>query len=194
MKILLAVLVVAISISAQAQGFIHLTTGQSYTYSFSSLPRLGLGPDAYRAFAVWTFTNGFSYPTVTEVSIERFETSEMDAPIASRSLPLFNNSNEKSHGLIGVFGGWQDLQGAMRVSVVSGAVDLSRVEVQVYGGDFALYGQVVNVPEPSSMLLFGLGVTAFCLFRSGLPGLIMRCSERRRAVAVAIGASRGRRR
>lgn len=169
MKILLTVLFVAISISAHAQGFIHLTAGQSYTYSFSSLPSLGVGPDAYRAFAYWSFTNASSYPAGTTVSFEMFETSEMEAPIASSPLLYYQNTDERRGEIAGVFGAWQDLQGAMRVSVVSGAVDLSRIEVQVMDGAFGLHGQVVSVPEPSSMLLLGLGVMALCLFRMRPP-------------------------
>ncbi len=191
MKILLTVLFVVISISAHAQGFIHLAAGQSYTHSFTSLPYVGVAHDAARAFAYWTFTNGTSYPVGTQVLLEMFETSEMEPPIDSHLKPIFSYEVEQVHGLIGVFRGWADLQGAMRVTVVSGAVDLSRVRMTVFQSEFSLYEQVVSVPEPSSLLLLVLGVTAFCLFRKRTAGLTMRCSEPGHRVAVASERPRG---
>ena len=166
MKILLSLLIVASSISAQAQGSIHLTAGQSYTYSFSTVPYLGIGTDANYGFATWYFANGSSYAPGTQALLEMFETSVTDAPVRSRLTSFFFDSSLGGNG-VGGSGLWQDVQGVMRLTVVSGAVDLSGMKVEVLGGPFDPFGhhvQLVSVPEPSSLLLFGLGMLALYSF------------------------------
>ena len=96
---------------------------------------------------------------------------------------------------MGGSGLWQDVQGVMRLTVVSGAVDLSGMKVEVLGGPFDPFGhhvQLVSVPEPSSLLLFGLGMLALYSFSKWRgQGLTMRCSEPGPRALVAIHASRG---
>ena len=166
MKILLALLMVTSALSAKAQGTIHLTAGQSYTYSFSTVPYLGIGVDANYGFATWYFANGNSYAPGTQALLEMFETSVTDAPVRSRLTSFFFDANHGGNG-VGGQGLWQDVQGVMRLSVISGAVDLSGMKVEVLGGPFDPFGhhvQVLSVPEPSSTLLFGLGMLALYSF------------------------------
>jgi hypothetical protein len=173
MKILLTALVVLTSLGAHAQGYLHLTEGQSYTYSFSSIPYLGPGAlngpygSAYFYFAQSNINN-----TQNVVLLQMFETSSAQTLLAERTIstwlaaaPTFPGANSSS---LSRANAWQDVEGAVRVSVLSGEAYLGGVGMLIEDGPAVLgiYRLTVAVPEPSSCLLVVLGaVVAWCFFR-----------------------------
>lgn len=163
MKTTIALLLLINALSAGAQEFLSLSAGQSYTHKFSTVSfrqfgvlseQFGLGTFHFRAFN--------SDPQNT-VMLEIFETSTAEAPLRSLTLSGFSDSV-----LVSQFDAWQDLQGAMRVTVLNGIVDISAFEVGVIGGPagpFNYYSQITRVPEPSTLALVSLGSLALLLFK-----------------------------
>jgi hypothetical protein len=147
-----------------AQSFLHLTAGQSYSYEFSTVPFTQSGA------LVLPSGGGIFYladPTLnpgSQVRVEMFEGRLGEVPLASSMVSSWN-IYEGVH--VGAPNAWQDLEGSMRLTVLTGAVDLSGLEVRVFGGpgpllDFNAYGynQIIPVPEPSTWSLLGVGLAA----------------------------------
>lgn len=161
--IVLVSAIVSLSLSAQGQTLL-LTSGQSYTFHFSTLDKYdefltGIDPRGYNFATFYSDPNG-STPGLT-FTVELFENDVSEAPIATASDTGFVTAQ--------TFGGWHDLQGVARVTVDPGpgAVLLNSVLVTVYRpmmglpGFFEYYstGQV-PVPEPGVVTLGVLGALA----------------------------------
>src|SRR5262245_22638747 len=140
------------------QSFLHLTAGQSYSYEFSSVPFVQHGGLVAPGGGGFFYFSSENSDPANQVLVEIFESNFGDAPLRSQ---VFNNWFDSV--AVGASGAWQDLQGGMRLTVLSGAVDLSGLEVRVFGGpaepfDVYGYGQIIPVPEPSSILLMTIFV------------------------------------
>jgi hypothetical protein len=163
MKTIIALFTVVSSLSVAAQGFVHLSAGESYTHEFSTLPFVGSGVLS-EPFGLGTFHfHSFNSDTQNIVRFEIFETSTSEAPLRTLTLNQFGDSV-----LVSQINAWQDLQGSMRVTVLNGAVDMSAFEVGVIGGPtgpFNFYSQITPVPEPSALALVSLGALVMLLIK-----------------------------
>jgi len=170
-SILLSLLMLCPSV-LRAQSFLHLTAGQSYSYEFSTVPFTQSGA------LVLPSGGGFFYLAETtlysgnQVRVEMFEGRLGEVSLASNVFSYWSTIDGVH---VGAPDAWQDLEGSMRLTVLNGSVDLSGLEVRVFGGPGPLldfnaygYGQVVPVPEPSTWSLLGVGLMtagARALFR-----------------------------
>jgi hypothetical protein len=153
-----------------------LSAGDSYVYEFSTLsPAFELPFGAPMGTFGFTTTPG-TLQTGDLLQWEMFE----DSPSGD---PLFTGyySSNSGQDTYGVSGAWQDLQGSVRFTMLSGSVGLDSFTILVTvprGLDAPMVYQatVTPVPEPNSIALFlsGAGLLAGRHFR----GLIKRGYER----------------
>src|SRR5262245_3447879 len=146
-----------------------LSTGQSFTYEFSTLEFFGDGFTGYGPNGI-NFATFYSNPALTTpdavFTVDLFENNVSETPIATAS------GNDFVTALAA--GGWHDLQGVGRVTVTAGTVGLDSMIFQVYRptpdvpGEFESYssGTITLVPEPGTIALFGIGLLG--LLVSGL--------------------------
>jgi hypothetical protein len=153
--------------SAPLRGQLVLNGGQTFSYQFETLPfnRLIVGQPAanygyfYLAIHDSTFTAGDS------LRLEFFENSFLDSPIRTME---FTSSDTPP---IGIYVGqaWQDIQGAFRITQLTGSTTIDSINVQATRMNpdlsFNFYQQILNpAPEPSALIFFlvaaaaGLGV------------------------------------
>lgn len=159
------ILAVAGALPAVAQ--LSLSTGESFTYQFDTLPFKGEGYTGYPAggvnYATFT-TDPSSRDAGNEFTLEIFEnnTSEIPLAIATGTGTVTAQAN----------GGWHDLQGAARITVTSGTLTFNTLELAAFvpsqgvPGEFdGYYTDPITVPEPASMALWACalgGLVCFC--------------------------------
>jgi hypothetical protein len=150
-----------------------LNQGDIFTHQFSSLPyfgfrdlnpSLGEAPTARFTFSILpeTFQNG------EVVRFEMFENSVFDTPLCSGEL----SAVPPEFGTCTAVGAWQDLQGSIRLTMLSGSVTVDdigllaetvRPGVPVRPDFLPVDGWViyfVPVPEPGAWALLSLGLLA----------------------------------
>ena len=168
MKRILLLLVLSVATSMPSHGQLVLSPGEAYSYQFDTLPfnrRIVGQPGAnygyfYLAFAPSTFDAGDS------IRLEFFENSLAEAPL--RTMDFTSTSDPP----IGIYVGaaWQDIQGAFRITQLSGSETVDSINVQAVkmNPDFSFnyYQQIVTpVPEPSVLALFVIAATALAGWR-----------------------------
>lgn len=161
-KLLLILMFLATSqLSSPAQDFLHLTSGQSFSYTFSSL-------DFIQSGALLEQSGGVSFYRLAQpgpndiVLVELFENDLQEEPAASK---IFTDRFGDPTGF-GRAGLWQDLQGSVRLTVVEGSMDLTGLRFTAATGplDFNYYQSFVAVPEPGSVGLLICGCAlVWCL-------------------------------
>lgn len=156
--IVLVSAIVGFSISSQAQ--LLLSSGQSYSFEFSTLQLFaedltGFDPRGYNFATFYSNVPGSTPGAMFTVDL--FENNLGEAPIGTASGSGFVTAE--------AFGGWLDLQGIARVTVDSGAVLFDSVLVTVYRPTpglpslFEYYSSgLVPVPEPGTLSLGALGL------------------------------------
>ena len=152
-----AVLVTSLGcLTAAGQG-LQLAAGETYTYSFSSMEFLGPAADGSLGSAAFVvrFLGDLLDPT-DSIRLEMFEGSVASSPFASDTFlganpPLARVQQDRSQ----VIPHWADLQGAVRLTMLTGSANVERIGVFADIGRFS-YGNSVAVPEPSSLALFCL--------------------------------------
>jgi len=163
--------IIALPLSSLAQDSLHFSAGQSFSYTFSTL-------DFVQSGALVEQSGGVSFYRLAQPSpndavlLELFENNLQEAPVASQ---VFTDRFGDPTGF-GRGGLWQDLQGAVRLTVVSGSMDLTGLRFTVGTGplDFNYYQTFVAVPEPGTLglsLLIGGCVLTWHLARR-------RCNKR----------------
>ena len=145
-------MMLSLSLSAPAQGFLHLTNGQSFSYTFSSLDFIQSGALLLQGGGVAFYRLQLPGPS-DQVLVELFENSVTELPVASRLL-TGQVGDSFSQNLI-----WQDLQGAVRITALNAPIDLTGLQFSVATGplDFNFYRSFVAVPEPDTLGLFTMG-------------------------------------
>ena len=112
-----------------AAGQLLLGPGESWSYAFSSLSRTG-SVSAFVESPNGAFTltvDGATFQSGDQLLYEMFEDSESEAPICSgimTSVPPVTATCE-------IAGSWQDLQGALRLTMLSGSLTVTSLTVRV---------------------------------------------------------------
>ncbi len=134
-----------------------LTEGQSFELEFNSIALDTFGGE-YSSAEFWLSHDGLSDGDAVIFSV--FEDNTSQTPLNSFT---FTGNGILSPGLGGgafflssVNPPWQDLQGAFRIEVESGSIELSGVSVHTSVGN-SNYGEFYAVPEPATVILFGVG-------------------------------------
>lgn len=156
----LALLAVA-AIAPCAHSQLLLNTGDSYTYEFASLP----GPFDFQgpmgvAGLMYITLSAESLQAGNVLRLEMFEDSLALPPIVTSTI---TGADPNSGGIFvsGDANAWRDRQGAIRISVLSGAATVNQVQLfsSELGGRFGVqyYSQTfAPVPEPGTWSLLGL--------------------------------------
>lgn len=192
----LGILVAASCPPASAQ--LLLNPGEAYTYQFSSLPLyqastpLDSEPGGY-----WELqTAPISPTTPLRFRLEMFEDSVAQAPIGA---VIYESSPaQPAWDAFTCFPGspynWQDLQGAVQVTVLEGTLQLNSLSVTAWrpageGVDDLFYsGPITIVPEPSARTLL---ILASCMLGVWIISRKKRRMSQSHHAVVAIYASRG---
>ena len=160
-RILLAGLF-ALGWSVRGQGV--LSAGDSFAYQFSSMPFIWTVPSSFPGpFGYFQLdVSAAGWQPGTSLRYEMFETSTSETPIFSDTL----DQPPVSGGAAGVPNAWQDLQGAIRITALSGSAILDGITVSAFlpsqsvPGYLDIYQASVSIPEPSTatLLLAGIGL------------------------------------
>jgi hypothetical protein len=170
MKTAASILITLITSAFVACGQLVLQQGQSWSYQFNFLPMTGT-TNALLATLGGTFQftmNSGSFQPGSQLRYEMFENTSSDAPICSGTVSLVPPSSQACSSP----GAWQDLQGAIRFTMLSGSVEIDRISLQAITISPSLSSDNVNqldftpVPEPSIKVivvaLCGLAIILSC--------------------------------
>jgi len=145
---------------AMAAQSLHLSEGDVFSYEFQTLPfKVGplLGADN-QGIALVSLSASDTLAPLDVIRLELFENGLTESPFRTLTMsgtnaPFVLTEFGQSHA-----GAWQDLQGAVRLTMSSGSVDVSDLHLSViregfeYGISVSLPPTVaVSVPEPSSL-------------------------------------------
>jgi len=160
--ILAAITVLGVQLSSQAQ--LTLNAGDVWTYPFASLPFVG-NTNAFTTFpqGIFNFTvNGNTLQTGDVLSYEMFESTPAFTPICSGTMTGGSPTTLSCSSA----GAWQDREGAVRFTMVSGSLTVDSVTLQaIVSGpslsSFEVYSSTFTpVPEPANLGLVGCVISA----------------------------------
>jgi hypothetical protein len=148
----------------QGYGQLLLNPGDSWAYQFSDLPKTGTvsifnsTPSGVLDFTI----DGATFQSGDVLRFEMFENSASEAPICTGTL----SSAPPFEGMCETNMAWQDRQGAIRLTMLSGSVTVDNITVKaiipgasltvndVYSSTF------VPLPEPATLSLFAAALCA----------------------------------
>jgi len=165
-------LVFGVCLSSWGQGQVILLEGDSYTFEFATLELDGPETEPiysqYGRLDVW-FADFQSDETLR---IELFEDSPSEPPVYSGP---WNGGGPPPIGpptpnplFVLVPNAWEDLQGIVRFTMVTGSMTISRVDataVRSDAGGLMRYSSTVPIPEPCGAALVFSGVSVLLLTR-----------------------------
>jgi hypothetical protein len=159
---------------AYAQGTLTLNAGDTYTYQFSSLSLQGTWDVQDHPGVPIGRVDGFfvpgSFQPGSSLLVEMFEDTPSSSPIASQTLNSPVGFPAPPGPLFWSLDAWQDLQGSVRVSMLSGSVTMDFFQVTANRNDSGVMNSyrssALPVPEPNPISLMGVGVLLITLMRS----------------------------
>ena len=162
-----------VTIGASAQVNLTLNAGDTYTFQFSSLSFQGIWDVQQPPGVPIGEINGLflpdSFQPGSSLLVEMFEDSTSLSPIASQVLISQVGFSPPPGPLLWSLDAWQDLQGAVRLSMLSGSATIDLFQVTVNRDDSGMlnsYGSsALPVPEPNSILLIGVAALLGALMR-----------------------------
>ena len=168
MKRTISSCVALLAASLPSLGQLVLNAGDTYSYEFGTLPfnrRIVGEPAANYGYFYFTF-GAATFTTGDMIRLQFFENSLTESPIRTMD---FTPSDGPTFGIY-VGQGWQDIQGAFRITQLSGSETIDSINVQVVksNGDstFNFYQQIFTpVPEPSAITLFAIAGTTLLGWR-----------------------------
>jgi len=152
-------------ICACSQGSITLNPGDTFTYEFNTLPFVESVGVAHGnpGCGLTVFLQNVSG---VDFRFETFEDSLTETPFISNTFQ--NIGGGTSAFWYGAASHWQDLQGIVRFTGLSGTVVIDHFQIDAYvphdASSMDLFSTVV-VPEPSLSALSVLAVTTLCAWR-----------------------------
>ena len=157
------------ALSAPGHSQLVLNPGESWTYPFSDLPRTGsVSVFTSTPGGILDFTvDGSTFQSGDMLRYEMFENDTSAAPICSgilNSAPSGKITCESNFA-------WQDVQGAIRLTMLAGSLSVDGVTVKaiVPGVSLSSYdvysSTFVPTPEPGTLGLLGAGICAGFLRR-----------------------------
>jgi len=163
MRIMLGAALAVMATGLELQSQIVLTSGEALTHHFASLAPLTIGqngtPNGHANFNLST-TNLLPGSTLL---FEMFEgAAGASAPMLSRVLD--SNSIPRSDFQASVVGAWQDREGSIRLTMLSGSATIDRINFGAYlpgeGGGYQLWeGTLVPGRPALSVSLSGSAVS-----------------------------------
>ena len=157
-------LLAAFTLCMPARGQMLLNTGESYIFNFSTLPLhnttgyVFLGGTAAFSLDPTSLSPGY------EMQFDVFENNISETP-------LFSSIRSASDAFVGADlpGAWQDHQGVVRFTMLSGTATLDTIYVTAFtpmqnGGSDAYFETYVPVPEPSILALSIACLVSICLW------------------------------
>jgi len=146
-----------------------LNAGDSWTYQFNTLPFTGLVSSftTNTGGSLTIVVNGSSFPPGSSMTYSMYENSPSEAPIFSATMngaPPYTVSGSQN-------GAWQDIQGAIRLTMNSGSARIDTITLQaiVAGPSLSSYNvystSFTPVPEPATWTLVALGFGAAIVWR-----------------------------
>jgi hypothetical protein len=161
---LLAFALLTLAIPAQSQFL--LNEGDTYVFEFATLPFVQTedANDPFKSDPIGLFrviTPLIPPSPLVQYRLEMFENSLLEIPLAT---VLRDSSAGVSSDMILIAdGAWRDLQGAVRVTAVSGSFQLDAILVgsflpQPDGSVNDYFVSVTPVPEPSTLSFFGVAL------------------------------------
>jgi len=137
-----------------SQGF-TLRAGDTFTYQFNTLPLQGGHSDPPLSAAGKLDALFGSFAPGGTVLCEMFENSTAEAAIASQTLSSTAGYPAPPGASFWSVGAWQDLQGAIRFTMVSGSVTITSFRVMAIRDEatgLTEYSSTI-VPEPEALPL-----------------------------------------
>lgn len=162
MKEILTVALLAVCLPANCQ--LVLNAGDTFTYAFNTLPLETIVPTSPQDVPSGMFTLFYVIaPAGASVHYDVFENTAAEAPI-------FSGAADSLAPLVHceIPGAWQDLQGTIRVTMVSGSAIVDFVNFRVNSPRDAstqnIFNAIIPVPEPGTAHLLGCGAFVGCIW------------------------------
>jgi len=168
MKALLFTLLLLVSVVESSAQVLHLSAGQNFESEFQNLPFSGfLFPNQSNEGSVFlTLSMDDGLSAGESLRLQIFENSFSEPPVLTKLLngPVTDMTIGGSQP-----DAWQDLQGAFRLTMVSGSVEFTGISVNAVK-ETLVYSTVVPVPEPSALVLLALAAPLLLLIRMTVRG------------------------
>ncbi|HAB17084.1 MAG TPA: PEP-CTERM sorting domain-containing protein [Verrucomicrobiota bacterium] len=143
---------------------VFLQAGESYVYRFDGFENrvhYSMSGQPYAHFDLPIYPGSALAPNGA-LQIEFFNDDISESPFFTRTLTTLSLPSDTQ---IVINDAWNDVQGAIRFSMLSGSFELERmvlaIGVTAPAGGFDLYGgriQITSVPEPGTVALAGVAV------------------------------------
>jgi len=170
MKTMLLFVAFCAAFVSMASAQLQLNSGESFSYSFSNLPKTGSVPvfGSNPGGTMQVTVNNGSFQSGDQLKLEMFESVFTDPAICSaimNSAPPYTTSCTSDFA-------WQDQQGAIRLTMQSGSaiIDSITVKAIVSGPSLSSYDvysvTFTPVPEPGVLSLIACGIGLLVLGRS----------------------------
>jgi hypothetical protein len=165
---LVCALLLAACLPASSQ--LVLNQGDTWAYEFSALSYMGQ-TSSFQAPLIGLFVVSVNDNTLQpgdSLLLEMFEDQAAGIPLASNSITFGSPSTQ----YILSAGAWQDVQGAVRLTMSSGSVMVDRVQIEaiVSGPSLSSYNvyatEFTPTPEPATWSLWLAGLAVGFLWRS----------------------------
>lgn len=119
------------------EGAITLNEGETFTYEFNDLPFLDFNPFDPPSASWQMDLPPLSSESSVMFKMEMFENSTTEPPVASMIFDATTLGGRNNAALGYVPNVWQDLQGAVTLTMLSGSSDFSRIYLNVtLDGDY----------------------------------------------------------
>jgi hypothetical protein len=189
MKVSILVLLV---VATTARGQLHLDTDDALTYQFNGVTQTGQTFYARGGWVEAFFVGADSFSPGESLRIDVFEDS-VSGPILSTSTfapigGLFPSV------IAGKENAWQDLQGAVRLTMLNGSADFVLLFTVSDGTGRAFQYPVQQVPEPTALSLMSVVVFGGLLwwsYRRKYDHAARRCAELPSRFPIRLGLLRG---
>lgn len=184
-KLLIAIMLITLScLNSTAQALVY-NQGDTLTISFATLPYLGKTDSSDATF--------IKFPSIHFIGSCDLLGNCAFAPYSFK-LELYENRTDNNPAYSSIFDSsytgwfifksididnpsagnllWEDLEGKMELTILNGSVTLDPFEINLSSGGHVWRGtfNTTPVPEPSTLLLLGAGLTGLVGLRLGRQG------------------------